>query len=141
MLNTAYAAYKKQSVTTMTPVEIVVKLYDECERQLNRGIHFMEIKDYSATNTAMMKAMDVVNALQSVLNMSIPISSNLNSLYDFFNREILSANMKKDPGKVKAILPMIAELKDAFVQVSHMTNDQIAAQGQGQGAGRVASVG
>ena len=29
-----YSAYKKSSVSTMTPVEVVIKLYAEIERQL-----------------------------------------------------------------------------------------------------------
>ena len=45
MLN-AYSAYKKQSLTTLTPMEIVVKLYDEAERQMNRAIYYIGEKNY-----------------------------------------------------------------------------------------------
>ena len=33
-MNNAFSAYKKQSVTTLTPGDVVVKLYMEAERQL-----------------------------------------------------------------------------------------------------------
>ena len=36
-MNNAFSAYKKHSVTTLTPGEIVVRLYQEAERQLNRA--------------------------------------------------------------------------------------------------------
>ena len=36
-MNNAFSAYKKQSVTTLTPGDVVVKLYMEAERQLNRA--------------------------------------------------------------------------------------------------------
>ena len=29
-MNNAYSAYKKQSISTLTPMEIVVKLYSGC---------------------------------------------------------------------------------------------------------------
>ncbi len=42
-----YSEYKKQSVTTMTPVEVVIKLYSEIERQLAIGMDFVEKKNYA----------------------------------------------------------------------------------------------
>lgn len=128
MINNAYSAYKRQSVTTMTPIEIIVKLYDECDRQLNRAIYFIEKKGYEDANNALKKSSDIVDSLQSSLNMDIPMSKNLDSLYEYFNREILEANMKKDVEKIKAILPQINELRNAFSQISKMSREQIQHQ-------------
>lgn len=127
MLN-PYAAYKKQSVTTSTPMEIVVKLYGETERQLNRALAFIEDKDYENANYALSKAHDVIEALRSVLDINLPIGQNLDALYIYFGKQIVLANAKKDVKMIKALLPMLAELKDAFAQVSTMTKDEIAAQ-------------
>lgn len=123
-----YAAYKKQSVTTMTPIEIVVKLYSETERELNRAIMFIETKDYEKANKALTKSGDLVNALRSVLDVNLPIGQNLDSLYSYFEKQIVTANMKKDTELIKPLLPMISELKDAFTQVSLMSKTEIAAQ-------------
>lgn len=123
-----YAAYKKQSVTTATPMEIVVKLYDEAERQLNRAIVFIDQKDYESANHALSKAQDVIDALRSVLDVKLPIGKNLDALYVYFNRQIIMANARKDTGMINELLPMLAELKDAFSQVSAMSQDEIAAQ-------------
>ncbi|MDR1754439.1 MAG: flagellar export chaperone FliS [Eubacterium sp.] len=128
MINNPYAAYKRQSVTTMTPVEIVIKLYDETERQLNRGIHFIGQKEFAEANKAMTKSYECVKALQSVLDMKVPMSADLDKLYDFFGREILKANMKKDVAVINALLPMLGELKDAFTQISRMPREQILQQ-------------
>ena len=117
----AYGTYKQQAVSTMTPVELVVKLYDECERQLNRAVHFIDVKDYSGAHTALDKSGEIVNALRSVLDMSIgKISENLDSLYDFFFKQIVEADMKKDKVIISQLLPQIGELKDAFVQISKL---------------------
>lgn len=123
-----YAAYKKQSVTTATPMEIVVKLYGEAERQLNRAIMFIEKKDYESANNALSKAQDVIDALRSVLDISLPIGQNLDALYIYFGKQIILANAKKDTQMIKDLLPMLAELRDAFTQVSTMSKDEIAAQ-------------
>lgn len=123
-----YSAYKKQSVTTMTPMEIVVKLYSETERQLNRAVMFIEQKKIEDANNALNKSLDLVGALRSVLDLNLPIGQNLEALYAYFEKQIIAANMKKDSEIVKELLPMVAELKDAFTQVSAMSKEEIAAQ-------------
>lgn len=128
MNNTYSAYYKKQSITTLTPGEIVVKLYQEVERQLNRGSYYIENKDYAGANKALVKAQEVVNALRSSLDMKVPVSKNLDSLYEFFNREILNANVKKDKDKVDELIPMISELREAFSEINTMSRDQMEAQ-------------
>lgn len=123
-----YAAYKKQSVTTMTPMEVVVRLYSEIERQLNRAIVFIQQKDYESAHNALSKSQDVVDALRSVLDIKLPIGQNLDALYAYFGRQIVLANAKKDVEMINELLPMIGELKDAFTQVSTMSKDEIATQ-------------
>lgn len=123
-----YSQYKKQSVQTMTPVEVVIKLYSEIERQLAIGVKSVEDKDFSKSNNAFIKAEDCIDALREALDMSIPISQNLESLYVFFYKEIVKANVSKDTTEVKKIIPMFGELRDAFTQVSQMTREEIEAQ-------------
>ncbi len=130
-MNNAFSAYKKQSVTTLTPGEIVVRLYMEAERQLNRASYYIPLKNYEETNKALIKAQDVANALRSSLDMKIPISKNLDSLYEYFNREIVEANVKKDKAKVDALIPMLAELREAFAEINSMPKEQMQEQAQG----------
>ncbi len=127
-MNNPYSQYKKQTVSTMTPVEIVIKLYSEIERSLAIAIKGVEDKDYQKANTAFLKAEDCIDALREALDMSIPISNNLEQLYVFFYNEIVKANIKKDCTEIHKIIPMVGELRDAFTQISQMTREEIEAQ-------------
>lgn len=134
-MSNPYAAYKKQSVTTMTPVEVVIKLYSETERQLAIGVSAIEEKDIMKAHNSLVKAQELLGALRGALDMDIPISKNLDQLYDFFQRTAEKANMKKDVAtaeEVKKIIPMIADLRDAFTQISQMTKEEIEAQAKGK---------
>ncbi|MDR2532167.1 MAG: flagellar export chaperone FliS [Oscillospiraceae bacterium] len=128
IMGNAYLSYKKQSVTTLTPMEIVVKLYVECERQMNRALFFIEGRDYGNANTALLKAIDIVGALRSVLDLDLSMGKDLDSLYEFFTRELIAANFKKDKEKLKILLPMVGDLRDAFTQISKMPKEQIHLQ-------------
>lgn len=119
-MSNAYSEYKKQSLSTLTPMEIVVKLYEEAEKQMNRAIIHIDEKNYAAANKELQKSQDIVNALRSVLDMKIPMSKDLDALYDFFNRQLVTANVKKDTKIIKELLPMFDDLRDAFAQVAAM---------------------
>lgn len=128
-----YSAYKKSSVSTMTPVEVVIKLYAEIERQLAIGVSCIEEKkDNAKANEAFLKAQECITALREALDMSIPISNNLEQLYAFFYKEMIHANIHKDCTQIKKIIPMIADLRDAFTQISQMTKEEIEAQAKGK---------
>ena len=124
-----YSAYKKQSVTTMTPVEVIIKMYSEIERQLAIAVCAIEeVKDIKKANDSLIKAQDLLGALRGALDMSVPISANLEELYKFFQQEAMKANFRKDATEIKKIIPMIADLRDAFTQISQMTKEEIEAQ-------------
>lgn len=126
-----YSAYKKQSVSTMTPVEVVIKLYSETERQLAIGVNAVRGRDIKKAHESYMKAQELLGALRGSLDMDVPVSKNLDQLYDFFQRTAEKANIKKDEetaAEVEKIIPMIGELRDAFTQISQMTKEEIEAQ-------------
>lgn len=123
-----YAQYKQQSVKTMTPVEVVIKLYSEIEKQCAIGMDFVEKKNYARSNEAFVKAEDCIDALRESLDMSIPISQNLDDLYVFFYNTIVKANINKDLTDLKKVVPMVTELRSAWTQVSQMTREEIEAQ-------------
>ena len=123
-----YAQYKRQSVETMTPVEVVIRLYSEIEKQCAVGMDLVDKKNYPKANDAFLKAEDCIDALRETLDMSIPISKNLDDLYIFFYETIVKANMSKDLTDLKKVVHMIAELRDAWTQISQMTREEIEAQ-------------
>lgn len=123
-----YAQYKKSSVQTMTPVEVVIKLYSEIEKQCAIGMDFVEKKNFVRSNDAFIKAEDCIDALRESLDMSIPISQNLDDLYVFFYKTIVKANINRDLTDLKKVVPMISELRDAWTQISQMTREEIEAQ-------------
>lgn len=111
-----YAKYKEQSVMTMTQGDMINLLFDETINRLNKGLISLEQKDYEGSNTHFKKAQAIITHLSSTLDPQYEVSAGLDSLYEYFNYQILQANVKKEPGPVTEVLPMITELKEAFAQ-------------------------
>ena len=111
-----YAKYKQQSIMTMTQGDMINLLFDETINRLNKGLAGLEAGDCEATNTHFKKAQAIISHLESTLDGQYPVSQNLSSLYEYFNYQIIQANIKKNPDPVREVLPMIMELKEAFAQ-------------------------
>ena len=114
MTNNPYETYKQQSVMTMTPGQILIAVYDELIKQLNIAILSFENKDMMEINRSLQKSQRIINELRATLNYDYEISKNLEDIYNFLNRAIMNANIKKDPSDLKDVLEIVTELRDAF---------------------------
>lgn len=123
-----FSAYQKQSVTTMTSSEVLIKLYNELEKQIALAINKTESKDFSSANEHFQKAQRAIMILRESLDMSVGISKNLESLYEYLNYVIIQANIKKDVTELKESAVIVTELRDAFSTISTMPKSEIDAQ-------------
>ena len=111
-----YQWYQQQSVMTMTPGEMLLKLYDEVITQLTAVRQFNEEKDYEKSNASLKKAQRIIRYLDQTLDPQYEISGSLSALYDYFIRRLVDANLHKDNAPIDEVLPMISDLRDTFAQ-------------------------
>ena len=115
-----YEQYKTTQISTATPGQLVVMLYDGAIKFLNIALDNMNPKTYDVVNNNIIKAQDIITELLLSLNMDEggEISQNLFNLYMYFKRQLLEANIKKDAEIINHILKLLKELRDAWDQIS-----------------------
>lgn len=113
-MNNPYAKYKEQSVTTATPEELTLMLYNGCIKFINLAEVYIEEKDYEKSNLNIQKAQDIIQELNITLNMDYEISQNLRQLYTFVNEKLLDANIKKDKQALFDAKEIVSELRDTW---------------------------
>ena len=118
MQTNPYQTYKQQSVLTMTPAEMLLKLYDETIKQLSAAEIYIGEKNILKSNDALQRAQKILNYLKATLNFEYDISNNLSALYDYFVRLIVQANVQKSSEPIREVLPMVQELRDTFAQAA-----------------------
>lgn len=113
-----YQQFMQQSVSTMTPVQLLVALYEKAEQELQKAILYIERKNYEKANASIGRAEDIICMLDGSLKMKYEIAENLAALYDYIKDRLVEANVKKDIEIIKEVLPFITELKETFTEVS-----------------------
>ena len=114
-----YQKYMQQTITTMTPGQIVVALYDKAITELNKAIYFIEEEpSIPKAHNSIIRVADIVDTLDAHLKEKYEISKNLAAMYQYFRENLIQANIKKDAEILKTLLPFFQELRDAFAQAS-----------------------
>ncbi len=113
-LATQYQKYKAQSVSSSTPGEQIVLLFEQAAVSLTKAIYCMERKDVCGAHNAIVHAQSIYQFLSDNLDMHYEISNNLFALYQYAYDELLRANLKKDMLIVHNILDMTREFKDTW---------------------------
>ena len=116
-----YQKYKEQSLTTLTPAELVIKLFDEAIKQVKLSVININDKNLEEANKNIIKTEDIINALKFNLDDKYEISKDLEKMYDCIYDCLVDANIKKDVEALNGICDIITDFRDTFQQASKIS--------------------
>ncbi|RHW39927.1 flagella export chaperone FliS [Lysinibacillus yapensis] len=114
---TAYNAYQQNSVTTASPGELTLMLYNGCLKFLHQSKKAIVEKNIEGKNTNIQKAQAIISELMSTLNMDIALSQQMFSLYDFMKNRLTEANIKNDISIIDEVEGYVVEFRDTWREV------------------------
>lgn len=128
----ALSAYRETSIRTASQGQLIILLYDEAVKQLDRSLELMNRNmqgkrdpgNIENINKAIVKAQEIITELTVSLDFEkgAEIASNLFSLYNWFNRELLEANITGDSERIRTVRTMIDDLRSAWNEVVAKTS-------------------
>lgn|SRR5690349_11191275 len=112
--------YRETEVLTATPGQLVVLLYDHLLLSLRRARTAMETNDRDLQSESLEKSRNVLTELLVTLDRERggDVAANLSALYSFLLGELVQVGIRSDVMRLDRVARMIAELRDAFAQVS-----------------------
>lgn len=120
----AYNAYKQNSVTTASPGELTLMLYNGCLKFLNKAKIAVKDKNIQEKNTNLQKAQAIIAELMSTLNMDYDISKQMLPLYEYMNRRLIEANMNNDIEIIEEVEGLVTEFRDTWKEVIKINRQQ-----------------
>ncbi|WP_394186910.1 flagellar export chaperone FliS [Metabacillus halosaccharovorans] len=128
-MNNPYAAYQQNSVTTATPGEVTLMLYNGCLKFIKQATLAINDNNIQDKNTNIQKAQKIIRELMITLNMDIEVSQNMSVMYDYMNHRLTEANVKNDASILKEVEGLVVEFRDTWKQVIQMNRQQQHRQG------------
>lgn len=123
-VNNPYQAYKSNSVTTASPGELTLMLYNGCLKFIHQAKKAIENNQITEKHTNIIKAEEIVRELMVTLNMDLEISKNMMTLYDYMHRRLVEANMKNDIVILVEVEELVTEFRDTWKQLIQLNRQQ-----------------
>ncbi len=106
--------YKEQSISTMTPNELLLLLFDELVKNLMRCDLALDQKNYELMEAAADKSQSIIQYLDDTLDDQYPISRELHRLYDYFGYQLARVKIGRNKQVLDHLRPMVNELRESF---------------------------
>lgn len=125
MMPQGYArTYRATAVLTASPGQLVLMLYDGALKSLALAQEaFNTAEDdprrIEQINNHLIKAQAIITELQAGLNMDVggDFAKTMYRLYDYHNRRLLEANLRKQIEPIKEVERLLREIRDAWAQM------------------------
>ena len=132
----AISTYKETKVNTASQGQLVIMLYDEAVRCLDRGLELLGLNAGGRKNPgniekiskSILKTQEIVTELTVSLDFEQggDIAKNLFSLYTWFNKELLEANISQDIRRITAVRNQLNELRSAWAEIAAKSSPETA---------------
>jgi flagellar protein FliS len=115
-----WKSYQQVATRTASPGQLILMLYEGIIRFLDRAQAGFELDDPVEFNTTIndniLRAQDIIRELDYSLNVELggELALELRRLYDYFDRTLLEANLRKDPRGIAEVGQRVAVLRDAW---------------------------
>lgn len=112
----AYSAYRRSELDTLTPRDLLVKLFEGLERFIEQAALALDNRAYEHAARSCVRVRDILFELQSTLNFRDggEIAPRLDALYTFLTNEVIEASLRHDPARMRSLLKVIHPLTEAW---------------------------
>ncbi|MCS7459945.1 flagellar export chaperone FliS [Paenibacillus doosanensis] len=114
MMITAAQKYQNNQVTTATPGELTLMLYNGAIKFIKQARSSLAEKQWEKANQSSLRVQDIISELMITLDRSYPISEQLMLMYDYMNRRMIEANIQKDESILDEMEGLFVQFRDTW---------------------------
>lgn len=114
-MHKSYQAYQKNQVTTVSSERLLLMLYDGLVRFIRNAYDALGEGKIAEVSNNLIKAQAIIGELMVSLDRNAgDFADSLFSIYDFMNRSLVEANIKKDMDQIGNVLEVALDLQEMW---------------------------
>jgi len=125
-------SYKSVAVTTATPGQLVLMLFDGALRFMAAAENGFSLEDFMQRNETIhnniVKTQNILRELQCSLDMSVggDFAQRMFALYEFMISQLQEANLKKESTPISTVSRLLGDIRDAWAEMLEKSVAQVA---------------
>ena len=124
LANQGYAAYANNKITTASPAELTLMLYDGAIKFCNIAIVGIEQKDIQKAHTNIVKVERIIEEFQATLDHKYPVAKDFDEVYKYLLMRLKEANVKKDKEILEEVLKHLRTMRDTWKEVMRLAHSR-----------------
>ena len=121
-LPNAYAQYNNNKISTASPAELTLMLYEGAIKFCNVAEKAIEEKDIQKAHTNIIKAQRIIDYLRQTLDMKYPVAQDFENIYSYLGNRLVEANIKKDINIIKEVNEHLHSVRDTWKEVMRINS-------------------
>lgn len=118
----AYSQYNNSKVSTASPAELTLMLYDGAIKFVNIAEGAIEKGDIAKAHENIMKVEKIIDYLRMTLDMQYPVSKDFENVYSYLSDRLIEANINKNLDIMKEVNEHLHTIRDTWQQVMKQNN-------------------
>lgn len=115
-----YEKYKKNSIESISPGEVIVKLFEGCYKFLENAKSEMVKGNKVEANKYILKAEDILVELIDSLNFDYDISNQIYIMYNYMYMELVKITINQNIESLEKITDMVHEYAKTWKEANHL---------------------
>lgn len=121
----AYGIYKNNSVNFASKEQMLLMLLDGAVKFAKRGKLAIQDKDVKLAHESITRTRDIFTELRVTLDVTAgEWAVNIDKVYEFINKQLFQANIKKDEKMMDEVIPVIEEIRDLWNEAYKLSKSQ-----------------
>lgn len=123
------STYQQVQVTSRSPLELVVMLYDGAIASLGKARDALARRNLPEKAAATSRALAIINELQSTLNLEAggEVATRLDALYSYVAGRLVDSNLTTDPDPLDEAIRLLTVLRDGWARIADSPEGPAAA--------------
>lgn len=113
----AATAYMNNKITTASPAELTLMLYDGAIKFCNIAKSGIEENNINKSNNNIIKAENIITYLRSTLDYKYPVAEEFEKVYNYIYERLIAANMNKNTKILNEVLEHLRTMRDTWKEV------------------------
>jgi len=114
MTNNPFAKIQQNSILTASPQELTLMLYNGAIKFTNQAIEAIKLKDMPLAHEKIVRVEDIIQEFIASLDHKYLVADEMELMYDYINRRLIEANIKKDIEILEEVNEFLREFRDTW---------------------------
>lgn len=123
-VNNPYEVYQKNKITTASPAELTLILYEGAIKFCNIAIRAIEEGDIQKAHTNILKTERIIDEFRATLNHKYEVAKDFEVVYDYIYHFLVEGNVRKEKEPLEKALEELRSMRDTWKEVMRLANSK-----------------